>query len=82
MTKKFHIRRSSKLCHVVCTMVPLSKSVRNRCIGLVKHLFYLIDENSIAMVSLNETINKVDAKFCITQIFSHDQPVIDSRKLI
>ena len=47
MMKKFHIRRSSKLCHVVCTMVPLSKSVRNCYIGLLKHLFYVLDENNV-----------------------------------
>jgi len=66
-----------------------SKSVRNRNIGVVKQIFYILDENNIDMVPLNGVINKINAtkririasNLRITQILRHDQIVIDSRKL-
>jgi len=88
MKKRVNIRRSFKLCHEIFTLIPLSKSVWNRNIGVVKQLFYVLDENNIDMISLSGAINKINANkriritsnLCITQILRHDQSMIDSRK--
>jgi len=86
MKKKINIRRSYKLCHEICTLVPLSKSVSSHHIGLMGQLFYVLDKDGIYMVPLNEVINKSNAnrririasKLRIIQIICHGYTVIDS----